>query len=422
MSPKASRRWAGLWTGLLVGGRAAIAQEVDPAAFTPKLDLGMYWKGSRLESPLNPGNFTGQVERTWNVDARVGVAFDGGEVLARLASQRTRPVQTGNGDGAKLLRAHVTVESSDSISWAMGKKNLHFDSGFAFHPLDFFEDLSVAGDFGQWAAAEEGFPLVAVAHRWSWATVRGVYSSDSMTESLPYNRGLKQGLLSLETTGDSWDASLLLQKYGGSSVGLGTAASWAVSDGLSLNAGAFTRKGSLRPTYGSAGQPHTSLVPESDRSMGRWRIDDSRWFTKVLLGGHYTFASNIDVLVEYFFDGEGVSDGDWQRFLGHIAAVELLPDGALKQGARANGLRSLSTRRRRYAFGRVQFNDLAMRPEVSVLAGEGRGGQLNFKIHHLLPQDVLLWAHYSRNYGPASSEFGLFPASRSLSLGARWRY
>ncbi len=395
--------------------------EPEETYFEPRLDFGGYGATNKIESPLNPGNFAGISENVYELAANVGVDFEGGKIRVRSALKSN--VKDGgwkSDSSTQLLSIYKAFHLSESTNLTLGKKNIHLDSGFAFHPLDFFEDLSTIGDFEQLVSGEEGFPLVSFSHKLPFGAINAVYASDIGVSSERYNRGLKQALLSISNSGKSWDGMVLLQKYDISSVGFGGAFSSTPSEALAVNASFFLRPGSIRPFFGSPKGRAISLNPRLNYSLDRWWVDEQDLFFKFLIGAQYTFELNINLILEYFYDGDGVSGEEWNRFRDQVSAIQMFPEVA-RMGAYANGLHSLKARRQHYISSRLKFDGFELKPEIGFLLGENEGGQLNVGLQREVYSNILIWGRFSQNLGSDRSEFGLFPVHSSFSLGARWR-
>lgn len=414
-----------VWLWLLLAswvGSAAASDGVN-GDIVPKAELLFYTTGDSLSGTLNPGNVARRPHRIAELATRLGVEFEDGEVIARLSVRRKNiDGQVSTESDNRLLRIYKQFQLSDSLGLTIGKKNLHLDSGYAFRPFDFFEDLTIAADFDDWRGREEGFPLVALSYAGQEVTLRALYADDSQLAGTEFNRGFKQGMLALDMARDNWNTTLLIQKYNVGSAGLGIGGSFTPSAGLALHGALFIRQGSIRPLHRGVLSDLPAVETPLNDPVGRWRIDSSKWRGRLLLGGQYTSDAQVNFLAEYFYDGNGLNDGEWNNFLRQVALHLSLPSSPLRSFNLASDSRSLATRRQHYLFLRLSFGNFLLHPEFSVLVGKDRSARWGVKMHHQLMEGLSAWLNATANTGSSSSEFGLLPVRNSLSLGLRWRF
>lgn len=160
--------------------------------------------------------------------------------------------------------------------------------------------------------------------------------------------------------------------------------------------------------------------------------DGPRWFVQSSIGTGYTFDSGATFNLEYHFDANGYSSGEWNEITGLIAENDTtLGTGRLEALAIGNLLAlnaelNRFTLRRHYGFFRVQHPGLFghdVAAEVTVLHGlADRSGSAGLRLEREVGPNLLLGMESRYRYGGRLDEFALRTARLSGSVHLTLHY
>jgi len=161
-----------------------------------------------------------------------------------------------------------------------------------------------------------------------------------------------------------------------------------------------------------------------------------RLFGKYLAGLQYTFGGKTNLAVEYFHNDEGLSGGDWQRFLDYLVFANrqlsnpkwLGPQGHL---AAANllwstGVFSTTGSTRDYLFVRFYSSGLAstrISGELSALKNLHEASAVVIPtLSVYLGHEISAYLRWSGFFGKRESEFGGLLHRSVTNVGMSWKF
>jgi hypothetical protein len=313
-------RFAVMLLLVLTAGRNVCAE----ASFGGEVEVGLAaypafpYEGSRFDSPLNPDNnqrledlvpITDVLAKLWgeseNTDFALWLAvkpyYLGQALLAAAAKDETQTSAVGEALpllGAKvnyfeIYRANVGWYVSDHLTLRIGRQSMLTGYGYAWNPIDFINPLKDPYDpdlelMGVDAISALFYLGNVVAFR-----MDAVYRSEEIVEGLSFG-DLQPGIeVTLALTG----VDVKLKGFYDYDRDEGEDA-YVPALGLGakvdvLGAGVYCE--------GSLLKGSRNLFPESLVSLSR----KTDWLLSGLLGVEYTFESEIRILLEYLYNGEG---------------------------------------------------------------------------------------------------------------------
>jgi hypothetical protein len=158
---------------------------------------------------------------------------------------------------------------------------------------------------------------------------------------------------------------------------------------------------------------------------GAWQLK-RRSATEVLLGAQYTFPRNVNLIVEYFHSGTGLSSRNWNRFRSDVREGQRALESGnafpmLQQNRQFAPLRMEQD----YSFTRaswpIRLNKLEA--ELLVITSLRDGSSMirpgiTWKVH---PNWSLYWLQ-SQFVGGAATEFGHLQVKRASDFGLRFSF
>ena len=256
----------------------------------------------------------------------------------------------------------LTGEYGLGASWLLsfGARVFHTGTAYVWNPSNPFTDPHVnnldrsypyhrEGDLFaalEWLGAEDGVTVQAV----EWLPTDPLYGRDPARETSAAVRW--QHIFA------SADTSVVLARRDEENFA-GLAVSMTVDEQLELHAEAtlHDRRRTLLPLS------RTVALPGGDAVLTELAATDlDETVGQVLLGGQYTLTNLTNLIVEYFYNGEGYSDAEFRALRSAVAnAQQNVQDpilGAAHRGFLADVAGISGRMRRHYLFGRIAMPDL----------------------------------------------------------------
>ena len=147
---------------------------------------------------------------------------------------------------------------------------------------------------------------------------------------------------------------------------------------------------------------------------------------EVLLGGQYTFPRHINVVAEYYHDGQGLTNREWSAYEGFVSsAQQALAAGNPQPLVLANTQFTPLNMSRNYSFVRVLWPIRLNRLELETIAITSlRDGSsvIQPTLTKRLGSNVHVYVLYSRFFGGSSTEFGNVQIKSSTDIGIRYNF
>lgn len=386
--------WHGVWRAYWQGGRATDAGPLADAAGLAVSPPSMLSAEAQLQGALALGG------AQLRVDA--------------LARQRRR---SGGEQGRIQFNEAQLSGGSGPWQWTLGKKVLSWDVGQGFRPNDLVQqetrrsllNLPLEGRsllLGEYFSAERAWSLAAVNPTARRSAEGG---SEPALAARVYQRD-----------GDAdWHGFARLGAHTGASVG--AAAVWVANDALELHASVryLRHYDTLRRCADSP--PLSASNPWLSQRQGSAR----QW----LIGGSWTTAGQISLLLEAWRDDTAPRAADWRGWaahnaeLAHYAAVGA-PAMAVagNQAWQAQMFPASGNLRRDSLFARLSWTHDGWQPTLDALYHPQDGGLMLTAALSWQGDRLKLEAGLRRHAGPASALIRQLP-QRTLGYAlAEWAY
>ncbi|HTO92809.1 MAG TPA: hypothetical protein VMM80_00515 [Bacteroidota bacterium] len=324
----------------------------------------------------------------------------------------------------------LSVDLSLGESWdlLLGKKILKWGTGYAFNPTGVVEPQRSPSDPGDRLNQNEGRNLVSLTGFIGKSSLTAVYLNDAEVAHSSLAWGKNEIALRAYTFIGGLDLSLVGHYREGDRLEIGANTSYVIGDNLELH-------GELLGKRGSSMLYHAIL--RSDNPAQEFTAfpyaateDDSREiFCKLLAGGQFTFTNGINVALEYYHNQEGLSPGEWKRWMNFVKFQDAIQRGAIAVDpamivpSRLNLLWSLLTlsprgTMRDYLFLRAAYSEVSWSCEAICFMNAADGSvalipTLTWKASAYLS----VYARYSGYLGRNDAEFGSLFATSALGLG-----
>jgi hypothetical protein len=370
--------------------RARVTNETaseQPNAGSPFLspDRGDAWVGSN--------DFVASADSTWMWGQRVKV---GGGLVLRAPSD----------DGASLRLREGYVRAS-VLSWLDvegGKRLVRWGTGYAFTPTGLLDPPRDATDPQDRLGLNEGMVMArADAFRGSSA-VTVAFAAPRLDRPASISSTIPRRLLAIRAR----------TTVGG--VELAAVASAADNRRASFGAN-FTHVVGRRLEY------HGELLVHDDQSAWRAMLaphEPRARRVSALIGAQYTFNPGINAIVEYYRDGNGLSDALWTRLLDGATATTASTAPSSSVSAPATGGTLSRPTRRDFIFlrGSRADTDAFFTPELIALIAVNDGGLTLVPTIRLAPtRHLQIYVRGLILTGPSRSADGSAPVASTLSGG-----
>ena len=420
MSARPALAAAALLLALLASTSGAPAQTLS-YQYRGQVAEELTYRSIRSDSLLNPQNRILELRAFSNrivgdLDLRASVS---GVVDVVLRDRAFYLTGNGQADGFQntVEEAYLRLRFVPAVLAEIGKRSLVEGVGYSFNPVDFLRvttDLpGTDPDPAQFREHRPGQYLVRLVADLGPLTVSTLYAPRLSDVDSPHINEVDQFLFKVYSLVHGHDVSLYL--YRGTRWKGG--ASWATVIGraLELHAEASLQRGS------DAKVPVASGIP-GDAPFHFVRADGHDLIARTLVGGQYTFGNGINVIAEYFYNGQGYSRSEFTRYFRSLDAAGLDPTlrGAASLGEATRNLDFVQGQH--FLFARL--GDVLLPMKVRLVAF----GVLNLEDgSHLVSSEVSrAWGDvrasvgYDGFLGSRRSQFGSLPVAQQLRFFVRY--
>lgn len=212
---------------------------------------------------------------------------------------------------------------------------------------------------------------------------------------------------------------MLLRRASGESNGIGATLSGAVGEQLSWYGSAYSARGTQRPIAGAV------LSGGGDATPAFLRSDDGRRYQRATVGLTCTLPGLSKLQLEYAFDGRGLSEGEFDRWLALIDRNQSLPlplPDAARKGLQAQAAQMLVSQGARQRYLSVSLGQTVGDWELGggVYAGQDDHSAVwhGTADYHYSPRTTLMLSAL-RQTSAARTERGLSPLGSTFALRVR---
>ena len=399
------------------------ADEAFSYAYRGQLAEEITYRQVRRDSPVNPGNRLLKLrELTNRVVADLELRGSLGGVLDAVIRDRgfylVEPSDTGSFHNT-LEEGYLALRLGTNVFVEAGKRSLPEGVGYAFNPVDFLSapsDLPGADpDPAQFKQHRPGHYLLRLRGEAGPFSASVVYSPQlDDVDSRNINR-VDQLLLKVYALMRGHDVSVYL--YHGTRWAGGATWATVLGQALEVHGEASLQRGSDTRVPMVTGSPTDALVRFAPR-------EEDDLVARILIGGHYTFPNGVNVVAEYFYDGEGYSRSEFTRYfrLLDAAALDVSPRGVAALGHAARNLEA--ARGQHFLFARVSDVRLPLNLQLTVF------DMLNLEDWSNLASTALSrsWGNikgmvaYDAFIGRRHSQFGSLPVGSQFRLVVQYSF
>ncbi len=412
------RHFAKLGVAMICAGSAAMPALADMGPISGQLRLQSETPSANAIGPmaqanrLQSGTLTEPHSATL-LQAELRAAGNNWHAIATLQS----PALDGSNQSGSAW-VNELVASHDIGNWQLsaGKKIVSWDVGYAFRPNDVVQQENRRSLL---ASTLEGRPLLmaeVLDADTAWSLVRvnpGKTSNQTGADEPAWAARLYQRQGAVDWHG--------FARYGANTgASVGAAAAWVAGDALELHASArLIRHGQQRQR-----DPAAPDLAMSDP----WQTTPSS-ATQALLGGTWTHASQVSVLMEAWWDGTAQSDAqwrDWHERNQRLASLSTLgvPASALAGNLawQAQALGAAGSLQRRNLYARLSWEHEAWQPALDVLYHPADGGRMWTASLLWKGDRVQAQAGVRVNAGPADAVIRQLPSRRQVYFSGIWSF
>lgn len=309
--------------------------------------------------------------------------------------------------------------SHDGSAWQFnaGKKIVSWDVGHGFRPNDLVQQEERRALINR---TLEGRPLLMAEHfstdaAWSLVWVNPTAAAHQVGPQEP----ALAGRVYQQVGAADWYGFTRLGAHTGNSVG--GALAWVTSDALELH-------GSIRISERIDSQVMnpgvTGLV-----SVSPWQEQPQQHVKQFLLGGTWTHANRLSLLMETWWDGAAFSDEQWDAFarrnsqLATLASMGSPPAAvASNLGWQAQAFNASSHLRRGNVFMRLSWQHENWHPSMEVLYMPTDQGRVVTTSLIWQGNRVHVQGGLRVNAGPTQSVVMQLPARSTVYLASTWTF
>ncbi|QTD44018.1 hypothetical protein [Ottowia testudinis] len=398
-------------TSLDLSGQLRFSAQSTPAANTGPI---------AQSNALQPGTASAQPSSA-AVQAELRARHALGPVTAQAAATlQGRALAGGTGDASAWVNEATLSAPAAGWKLSVGKKVVSWDVGYAFRPNDVVQQemrrtLAPVTLIGRPVLLAERFgDDHALALAWV-NPLQSRYAPGAAEPALAARAYWRDGPL-------DWHGFARWGARTGPS--LGAAAVWVASDALALHASWRAFAHADRLTNPLAGPRNAALSAHNP-----WQWAKSGPGQQALVGGTWTSASQISLLLEAWWDGAAPARGDWAAWSARNAALPALlghgaPNAAVAGNLawQAQAFGAASSLRRQNLFARLSWQHDRWQPALDMLYMPEDQGRIVTASLAWQGDRVKLEAGWRASFGPALSIARQLPVQRQGFLGVTWAF
>ncbi len=378
-------------------------------------------------SPFNPGNSV-VPQPVWGNLATTGLYLGEGVLSTSLGFTTTANDVSRPNNAFAVHELAVDVSLGDALDLVAGKKILRWGTGYAFNPTGVVEPQRSPSDPTDRLNLNDGRNLVSLTAFVGKTSITAVYLNDAEYAKNAFRWGQNELAARVYSFLGGVDLSLVGHYREGDRLELGANTSYVIGEDLELHGEILGKKGSSALYHEILTSDDPSQIFDSYPYVPLY-ADSKEIFLKVLLGGQYTLPGGANIALEYYHNQEGLSVGQWKRWMNFVKFQGAIQSGAvpvpvaLVAPSRMNllwSLLTLSTRgtMRDYLFARMAYSEDAWGCEL--LCFMNADDQSVVMIPTLTWKPALslsVYARYTAYVGRNGSEFGSLFSTGSMTFG-----
>ncbi len=340
----------------------------------------------------------------------------------------------GNADRLRLKELYLSWSIDSHWDITAGKKILKWGTGYAWTPTGVLDPTRDPRDPTDRLSQNEGRELLELRGTYGNHNMTVVFTSPRLFSNLQAEKGQRQWAFKYNALVKRLDYSLIAAFGGAESNRYGLNATYVIGQSLELHGEFLAHRGSplLYPLSIAAEDPD---VTYSYPPYGPLKRQDDRVYSRSLIGANYTFRWGLNLVTEYYRDGEGLTPIERSRFDVFVAYNEAQarivssPSSGISLPA-ANLLWTLQgiggfNRARDYVFVRLSQDRLAKKwnlENIGIISLRDGGSIWIPQVSYDVRERVSVYARYTVYAGGRSSEFGSLPYRANCALGLALRF
>ncbi|MEW6367223.1 MAG: hypothetical protein AB1714_21545 [Acidobacteriota bacterium] len=417
--------WSAPWLALLLPAASAVAADVDFRAF---LEDEPRYSFVSSTSPYQPVLGLMDLSDGSNF-AQMQVRLDGvfGPKWRASATGALVDLYDGSHSSRFLTRElYVDCSATDAINIFAGRRILRWGVGYALNPTGVVDPHRNPTDPDDRLNLNIGRDVIGLDLTRGSQSFNLVLSQPNLISDGRVSGEGAQAAMRYSFLVHGIDAAVIGSWVSGHPDRAGCNATFVVGQGLEIHAEWALQWGSdalgLQPVPGPSGDGPRSL-------FARLRTGSEHRFQSCVAGINWTHSNGWNFVAEYYRNGDGLTDDEWNRYVGFLDRNERMAgqDGAYGP-PEMNLLLSAKEMtggnlRRNYAFLRISKDPLVRDFSVDMLflgSLDGSSGGVGVvEIYRPIGRFLTASFRVTQCFGPPGSEYRVLPVSGSVSLGLR---
>ncbi len=319
---------------------------------------------------------------------------------------------------------------SDAIDLTVGKKILKWGTGYAFNPTGVVEPQRSPSDPSDRLGQNEGSKLVSVDFFAGRSSLALVYVNDVSINNWRWSWGTQEFAIRAYTFLSGLDLSLIAHYKEGDRLELGSNWSYVIGDNLELHGELLGKRGSSTLYHQSIWSDQNAVLYSSFPYSAPYE-QSGRIFSRLLLGGQFTFENGVNIVLEYYHNAEGLTGIDWKRWMKFVKFQNDVQRGTIPVApeligpSRFNLLWALQTLSPRgamqdYCFAREYWSDERWGAElIEFLNAQDMSAVVIPTASLKLSGNFSMYVRCSWFVGGGESEFGALFYTATFNLGVQ---
>ncbi len=328
---------------------------------------------------------------------------------------------------AIIRELYFDHDFSGSFHITIGKKILKWGTGYAFNPCGVIEPGRQASDPSDRREQYQGRQIVAFDAFSGDRSFTLLYANESRYRDT-FHRGKHELASRIYALVGGLDLSLISHWKEKEKFKLGVSTAYTYGSHIELHSELIGQMGSTKQYHLVLSDPNFQPIPHSSSYVARYQ-HSNKIFPRLLVGAQYTFDNGISLMIEYFYNREGLTHQEWQWWrqfvLKQVDATTTVPPDPLSFMNFYDALATLdrSGSMRHYGFCRGYWPQQRFGLELLLLNNlvDGSGvGVMTF--NYVVRTNFTGWIRGEFYAGRHASEFGLLFFRSAILLGAKYSF
>lgn len=306
----------------------------------------------------------------------------------------------------------------------IGRKIMKWGSGYAFNPTGVVEPNKSAVDPSDRLNRNKGRQLIAFDFFWGNNSLTFIYANEARYDDA-FRWGDDETALHFYTLLGDVDLSVVAHLWEKHKTRVGFNTAYTYGSHIELHSEFIVQQGSDQLYHQVLDSAHTQTYFDNNPYRARFK-ESQMLFYKLSVGAQYTFNSGLTLMTEYYYNREGLTYKEWQRWrqftLFHQRQIEATPSDLRSFFNFYSALKTLHDKgvMRHYGFFRGYYPLYKSGLELMALTNIIDASGVSICTYNYYFSSILSsWLRAAYFWGENNSEYGILFSQAMIHIGIK---